>query len=75
MQNKHKLKEKSGKYRMQQDLSGSQTVGEKIKRKIPWVLGGLIRKPKIQYPKLKNRNISLSRWNIFDGLGGRLVVP
>ena len=41
------------------EISGSKTVLEKIKGKIPWVGGKVLRKPKIIFPKLKSRRLSL----------------
>ena len=41
------------------EISGSKTVLERIKEKIPWVGGKLLRKPKINFPKLKSRRLSL----------------
>ena len=41
------------------EISGSKTVLERIKKKIPWVCGKVLRKPKINFPKLKSRRLSL----------------
>ncbi|MGQ4874089.1 MAG: hypothetical protein ACP6IY_08470 [Promethearchaeia archaeon] len=40
-----------------QSISGSETISEKFKRKMPWIFGGLIKKPKINFPKAKYRRI------------------
>ena len=42
-----------------EDISGSETIAEKIKKKTPWIMGSALRKPKIVFPKLKQRRISL----------------
>ncbi len=42
-----------------QELSGSETVSEKIKRKTPWIFGNKLRKPKILFPKIKFRRLSI----------------
>jgi hypothetical protein len=36
-----------------EDISGSETILEKIKSKTPWVFGNSLRKPKINNPQLK----------------------
>ncbi|MFW9770626.1 MAG: hypothetical protein ACFFBY_10545 [Promethearchaeota archaeon] len=36
-----------------EDVSGSETIFEKIKSKTPWVFGNSLRKPKVNYPQLK----------------------
>ena len=36
-----------------EEISGSETIFEKIKGKTPWVFGSALRKPKINYPQLK----------------------
>lgn len=41
-----------------QDLIGSATVGEKLSEKIPW-LGFGFRKPKINFPQISRRKISI----------------
>ncbi|MFO8020312.1 MAG: hypothetical protein R6U96_16935 [Promethearchaeia archaeon] len=38
---------------------GSETIGEKLKEKTPWIFGKALRKPKIKFPKLKTRRISI----------------
>ncbi|MGV9171816.1 MAG: hypothetical protein ACOC44_10900 [Promethearchaeia archaeon] len=46
--------------RKKKDYSvGSETIGEKLKGKTPWVFGNVLRKPKIKFPKLKTRRISI----------------
>jgi len=42
-----------------EDIIGSETVIEKIKKKTPWIFGNSIRKPKIHFPKFKIPRISL----------------
>lgn len=41
-----------------EEVIGSETILETIKRKTPWILGSSIRKPKIIYPKVKPRRIA-----------------
>ena len=41
------------------DISGSKTIGERIKEKTPWLFGSKLRKPKISYPKVAGRRIVL----------------
>jgi hypothetical protein len=36
-----------------EDVSGSETVFEKMKNKTPWVFGNSLRKPKINFPDIK----------------------
>ncbi|MFX0027579.1 MAG: hypothetical protein ACFE8B_00090 [Candidatus Hermodarchaeota archaeon] len=38
---------------------GSETIIEKIKRNLPWIFGKKLRKPKINFPKIKYRRFSL----------------
>ncbi|MFX1569184.1 MAG: hypothetical protein ACFFCV_12540 [Promethearchaeota archaeon] len=45
--------------RKKSEISGSDTVLEKIKRKTPWIFGNKLRRPKIIFPKLKIPKISL----------------
>ncbi len=33
--------------------SGSETIKEKIAKKVPWICGNKIRKPKVRFPKIK----------------------
>ena len=41
-----------------EEVSGSETILEKIKRKTPFVLGSKIRKPRIVFPHIKHIEIS-----------------
>jgi len=41
-----------------EEVIGSETILEAIKRKTPWILGSSIRKPKIMFPKVKPRRIA-----------------
>ena len=34
-------------------VSGSETISEKIKSRVPWIFGNVLRKPKLVYPRLK----------------------
>ncbi|MFX1494351.1 MAG: hypothetical protein ACFFBZ_08740 [Promethearchaeota archaeon] len=36
-----------------EEISGSETIFEKIKSKTPWIFGNSLRKPKIAYPQIK----------------------
>jgi len=36
-----------------EDVSGSETVFERVKGKTPWVFGNTLRKPKIRFPEMK----------------------
>lgn len=38
---------------------GSETILEKIKNKTPWIFGNWLRKPKIAFPKIKRKRLSL----------------
>lgn len=49
----------SKKQRKKEEISGSETVLEKIKRKTPWIFGNKLRKPKIIFPKFRSRRLSL----------------
>jgi hypothetical protein len=40
--------------------SGSLTIKEKIAKKTPWIFGDFLRKPKVRFPKLKRKRISIS---------------
>ncbi|MFW9825721.1 MAG: hypothetical protein ACFFE4_22455 [Candidatus Thorarchaeota archaeon] len=42
-----------------EEVIGSETVLEKFKSKTPWILGRVLRKPKITFPKFKFPQISL----------------
>ena len=41
------------------DISGSETIGEKIKKHTPWIFGSFLRKPKISFPKVGRRTITV----------------
>jgi len=41
------------------DISGSETITEKIKSKTPWLFGKKLKKPKIIFPKLRGLHMSL----------------
>ncbi len=41
------------------EVIGSETIFEKIRRKTPWIFGTKLRKPKIVFPKFKRINVSL----------------
>ena len=41
------------------DISGSETITEKIKSKTPWMFGKKLKKPKIIFPKLRALHMSL----------------
>ncbi len=41
------------------DISGSETLGEKISKKTPWIMGKKLRKPKINFPTLGGRRLTL----------------
>ena len=49
MQKQEPDKIKSNKF----DVSGSETIVEKIKGKTPWLFGKALRKPKVLFPKIK----------------------
>lgn len=49
MQKQEPDRKKLNKY----DVSGSETVVEKIKNKTPWLFGKALRKPKVLFPKIK----------------------
>jgi hypothetical protein len=36
-----------------EDVSGSETVFERVKSKTPWIFGKALRKPKIRFPEMK----------------------
>jgi hypothetical protein len=42
-----------------EEVIGSETIIEKIKRKTPWIPGKLLRKPKVRPPKFRFPRISL----------------
>ncbi|MHA1146957.1 MAG: hypothetical protein ACTSR8_01805 [Promethearchaeota archaeon] len=45
--------------RTKASVSGSITIGEHIKKKAPWILGSLVKKPKIKYPEWRGRKLSV----------------
>ncbi|MFX1390575.1 MAG: hypothetical protein ACFE9Z_10965 [Promethearchaeota archaeon] len=51
--------EKPKKHFIKVEVSGSETVLDKIKRKTPWIFGNKIRKPKILFPKLRKNKLKL----------------
>jgi len=53
-----------------EDIIGSETIFETLKRKVPWILGYRIRKPKIKFPKIKRRRVI----NRIAGLSTRSIV-
>ncbi|MFX1320304.1 MAG: hypothetical protein ACFFAQ_01550 [Promethearchaeota archaeon] len=42
-----------------EEVIGSETILERIKRKTPWIPGKLLRKPKINFPKFRTPRVSL----------------
>lgn len=42
-----------------EEVIGSETILEKFKSKTPWILGRVLRKPKINFPKFRLPQISL----------------
>jgi len=42
-----------------EEIIGSETILEKIKSKTPWIFGKSLRKPKINFPKMRRPRISL----------------
>lgn len=44
--------------RSKEEVIGSETIMETIKRKTPWILGSAIRKPKIMFPKVAPRRLA-----------------
>ncbi|MFX1325053.1 MAG: hypothetical protein ACFE8N_08850 [Promethearchaeota archaeon] len=52
-------KEKSKKHIRKIEISGSETIIERIRRKLPWIFGEKLRKPKIIFPKLRIRRLSI----------------
>ena len=45
--------------RNKKNVSGSETVFEKVRESTPWIFGEKLRKPKIKFPKIKNLRIKL----------------
>ena len=60
--------------RRKSEISGSETVLEKIKRKTPWIFGNKLRKPKIIFPKIKVPKISLPIPTRLLGLGLLFII-
>ena len=42
-----------------EEIIGSQTILERIKKKIPWIFGKALRKPKIKFPKFRFPRLTL----------------
>ncbi|MHA1292560.1 MAG: hypothetical protein ACTSQJ_07835 [Promethearchaeota archaeon] len=59
MQRNAKKKSQQPIVKKTQEISGSITIGEKLKKKTPWILGNKIRKPKMYFPKFKHRKLSI----------------
>ncbi|MFX1274777.1 MAG: hypothetical protein ACFFBP_10905 [Promethearchaeota archaeon] len=53
-----------------EDIIGSETIFETLKRKTPWFLGNNIRKPKIKFPRIKRRRLV----NRLVGMSTRSIV-
>jgi len=66
MQERRPPKKEIGK----EDIIGSETIFETLKRKVPWMLGNRIRQPKIKFPKIKRRRIV----NRIVGMSTRSIV-
>lgn len=45
--------------REKRDISGSETIAEKIKKRTPWIFGKRLRRPKIVFPRLRRRGITV----------------
>ncbi|MBD3255431.1 MAG: hypothetical protein GF383_10075 [Candidatus Lokiarchaeota archaeon] len=45
--------------RRKPEVIGSETIGEKIKKRTPWIFGKKLRKPKVVYPKLRGRSLTM----------------
>ena len=41
------------------DISGSETIAEKIRKRTPWIFGKKLRRPKIVFPRLRRRGITV----------------
>ena len=41
------------------EVSGSETIGERLKDNMPWVFGSTLRKPKINFPRFQRRRLSM----------------
>lgn len=57
-----------------EEVIGSETVFEKIKKGTPWVFGNSIRKPKIHFPKLKLPRLTLPMPSRSLGIIGIFIV-
>ena len=47
------------KRREKKDISGSETIAEKIRKRTPWIFGKKLRRPKIVFPRLRRRGITV----------------
>ena len=58
---RYKVIPKSQRYPTKRNLNinGSLTTVEKIKKRIPWIFGNILRKPKINFPKVQSKRISM----------------
>ena len=56
------------------EVLGSETVIEKMKRKIPWVFGRAFRKPKLSSPKFKLPRLSLPMPSKALGIIGIFII-
>ncbi|TXT61380.1 MAG: OST3 / OST6 family protein [Promethearchaeota archaeon] len=57
---RRKFRKRESKSIKRSEISGSETVLEKIKEKTPWIFGNKIRKPKIKFPSISmGRRISV----------------
>ena len=45
--------------REKKDISGSETIAEKIRKRTPWIFGKKLRRPKIVFPRLRRRGITV----------------
>lgn len=52
-------KEISENRKNKEEITGSETILEKIKRKTPWIFGNKLRKPKIVFPRFRIPKLSL----------------
>ncbi|MBN1802922.1 MAG: hypothetical protein JW891_15545 [Candidatus Lokiarchaeota archaeon] len=52
------MEESEPKEKKKEDVVGSETVMEMIKRKTPWVMGSVARKPNIKFPSVKRRRVA-----------------
>lgn len=42
-----------------EEISGSETIFEKIRKKTPWIPGKMVRKPKVQFPGLNRPKMDM----------------